>query len=118
MISKVIVNHDERNYFNDYEEVRSDEMMGVEPEKLVKAIDKLVRRYHSGNRIDCMFVKNDDGTGWRLMYDIDPELFERGVEEKVLRLRHYTSMAYNSWDTDVCVSVMYAKKTIIGEEQQ
>lgn len=116
-ISEVTVNHTERNYFNDYDEIRRDEMVCITAERVAKAIDKLVRRYRSKKECDVLFVTNSDGTGWRLMYDIDPELFERGIEEKGLRLRHYTSMRYNGWDTDENVSVTYAKEAIIGEER-
>lgn len=116
-ITEVVVNYTARNYFNDYDETRSERMTWVEPEKVSKAIDKLVRRYRSKKECDVLLVTNSDGTGWRLMYDIDPELFEKGIEEKGLRLRHYTNMRYNSWDTDENVSVTYAKEAIIGEEQ-
>ena len=116
-ITEVMVNHTERNYFNDYDEIRSDEMVSITAVKVSKAIDKLVRRYHSKKECDVLFVTNSEDTGWRLMYDLDPELFEKGIEEKWLRLRHYTSMRYNGWDTDENVSVTYAKKAIIGEEQ-
>jgi hypothetical protein len=116
-ISEVTVNHTERNYFNDYDEIRRDDMVCITAEKVAKAIDKLVRRYRSKKECDVLFVTNSDGTGWRLMYDIDPELFERGIEKKGLRLRHYTNMRYNGWDTDECVSVTYAKEAINGEER-
>jgi hypothetical protein len=115
-ITEVEVNHTERNYFNDYDEIRRDEMLHVTAEKVAKAIDKLVRRYRSKGEGDVLFATNSDGTGWRLMYDIDPELFERGIEEKGLRLRHYTSMMYNGWDTDETVSVAKAKERILGGE--
>lgn len=115
-ITDVLVNHTERNYFDDYSEIRSDYMTGVTPEKVEKAINKLARRHRRG-LYDCMFVKNGDGTGWRLTYDFDPELFEKGVHEKFLRLRHYTNMGTDSWDYEESVSVAYAKKAIIGEGQ-
>lgn len=113
-ITDVLINHTERNYFDDYSEIRSDHMTGVTPEKVEKAIDKLARRHRRG-LYDCMFVTNDDGTGWRLTYDFDPELFEKGVHEKFLRLRHYTNMGIDSWDCEEGVSVTYAKQAIIGE---
>lgn len=112
MIERVIVNHTERNYFNDYDELRSDEMVGVDAEKVSKAIDKLHRHYRTKGECDVLLVTNSDGTGWRLMYD-----FIATDRPKELRLRHYTSMRYNSWDTDQSVSVAYAKDAIIGEEQ-
>lgn len=114
MITKVRVNHIERNYFNDYDEVRSDEMIRPTAEKTAKAIEKLVRRYRSKGECDVLFVTNSDGTGWRLTYDFDPELFEKGIETKALRLRHYINMRYNSFEADENVSVAYAKKAIIG----
>lgn len=118
MIEQVIVNHVERNYFNDYGEMRSDQMVGIEPEKVAKAIDKLCRRYRNsdGYERDCMLVTNDDGSGWRLWYDYDPELFEKGVTLRALRLRHFTDMRHDSWDTEENVSIAYAKQAIIGED--
>lgn len=109
MITNVRVNHSERNYFNDYDEVRRDEMTYISAERIAKAIDKLVRRYRSKGECDALFVTNSDGTGWRLMYD-----FIAQDRPKELRLRHYTSMRYNGWDTDENVSVSYAKEAIIG----
>lgn len=117
MIKQVTVNHTERNYFNDYNEIRTDRITGVTLAKVYKAIDKLVRRYKSNGRTDCMFVTNDDGSGWRLVYDFDPELFEKGVHEKFLRLRHYTNISVDSWDTEENVSVAYEKQAITGKEQ-
>jgi hypothetical protein len=114
MISKVLVNHAERTYFNDYEDIRSDTMCGVTNEKVLKAMDKLVRRYRKHWLCDCMFVENDDGSGWRLMYGYDPELFDKGVQEKSLRLRHYTNYRTGSWDTEENVSLTYAKQAIVG----
>ena len=114
MISRVIVNHTERNYFNDYDEIRSDEMVGVEPEKVAKAIDKIHRRFKAKGECDCMLVINGDGTGWRLWYDTDPELVEKGVIQRFLRLRHFVNMMADSWDTEESVSLAYAKKAIIG----
>ena len=43
-ITEVVVNYTSRNYFNDYDETRSERMTWVEPEKVSKAIDKLARR--------------------------------------------------------------------------
>ncbi len=117
-ITEVVVNYTARNYFNDYNETRSERMTWIEPQKVSKAIDKLVRRYRSNQECDCMFVKNNDGTGWRLVYDLDPELFEKGIAKKYLRLRHYTNMSADSWDTEDNVSVAYAKQSIIGEGQE
>ena len=118
MISEVIVNHEERNYFNDYSEIRSDHMCGVEDDKVIKAIDKLVRRYKDkyNPRRDCMFVINEDGSGWRLMFDHDRDLLEKGVEQRFLRLRHFTNVSISSWDTEETVSVAYAKQAILGRE--
>lgn len=117
MIEQVTVNHTERNYFDDYNETRTDTMTGVDDGKVLAAIDKLVRRYRSKGECDCIFVTNDDGSGWRLVYDFDPELFDRGVTKKFLRLRHYTNMRYDSWDTENSVTVPRAKRAIIGKEQ-
>ena len=108
MIEKVTINFFERNYFRDYDELRTDEMVRISEEKLLKAIDKMARRNRSAGLHDALFVTNSDGTGWRLMYD-----YVDGENE--LRLRHYTNMRYNSWDTDEAVTVAYAKRTIIGD---
>jgi hypothetical protein len=116
-ITNVTVNHTERNYFNDYDEVRTDRITEVTLVKVLKTIDKLVRRYRSSGRTDCMFVTNDDGTGWRLVYDFDPELFDKGITKKYLRLRHYINMSADSWDTEENVSVAYAKQAISGKER-
>lgn len=51
MITNVIVNHTERNYFNDYDETRSDVMCGVDYDKLCRAIDKLHRRHRDKGMI-------------------------------------------------------------------
>lgn len=109
-IRNVRVNHSESNYFNDGEEIRTDEMLFPSAEKVARAIDKLVRRYRSRKECDVLFVTNDDGTGWRLMYDTASM-----SEPRKLRLRHFTSMRHNSWDTDENVSVTYAKEAIIGD---
>lgn len=117
-IATVTVNHEERNFFNDYGEIRSDMMVGVEPEKVARAIDKMVRRHRKDRLIlDCMLVQNHDNTGWRLMYGYDPELFEKGIEERFLRLRHYTDWYSQSWDTEESVSVAAAKKAILGGQE-
>ena len=112
MIEKVTVNHAEPNYFGDYEEIRSDEMTFVTPEKVESAINKLVRRHKNGHD-DCLFVINDDGTGWRLTYDYDPELTKRGVYTKHLRLLHYCHTSTNSSDSEDNVSVAYAIRAIL-----
>lgn len=117
-ITEVVVNYTARNYFNDYDEIRRDEMVCITAEKITKAIDKLHRRYRTKGECDVLFVTNSDGTGWRLVYDFDPELFDKGVAEKYLRLRHYTNMSADSWDTEDNVSVAYAKQAIIGEGQE
>lgn len=116
MIERVIVNHTERNYFNDYDELRSDEMIGIDADKVSRAIDKLVRRYRSNQECDCMFVKNDDDTGWRLMYGYDERCFDPKTSKKTLRLRHYTVYSADSWDTEETVSVARAKRAIVGSE--
>ena len=117
MIKRVTVNHSERTYFNDYSDIRSDEMCGVTDEKVERAIDKLCRRYRTNQLCDCMHVENEDGSGWRLMFDYDPELFDRGIHIKGLRLRHYLTFRTDSWDTDAHVSASYAKRAILGKEQ-
>lgn len=116
-ITEVVVNYTARNYFNDYDETRSDRMTWVELEKVSKAIDKLVRRYRSGQECDCMFVKNDDGTGWRLMYGYDERRFDPKNSKRTLRLRHYTVYSADSWDTEETVSVARAKECILGGKQ-
>lgn len=117
-ITEVIVNYTERNYFNDYDEVRTDRTTWVTDENVSKAIDKLVRRHRrsDGRNADCMFVTNDDGTGWRLCYDYDRELLKKGVDTHFLMLRHFTNVQTQSWDEEHNVSVTYAKQAIIGGE--
>ena len=115
-ITEVVVNYTARNYFNDYDETRSERMTWVEPEKVSKAIDKLVRRYRNSQECDCMFVKNDDGTGWRLMYGYDERRFDPKTSKRNLRLRHYTVYSADSWDTEQTVSVARAKECILGGE--
>ena len=117
-ITEVVVNYMARNYFNDYDETRSERMTWVEPEKVSRAIDKLVRRYRSNRECDCMFVKNDDDTGWRLMYGYDERHFDQKTSKKTLRLRHYTVYSVDGWDTEETVSVTMAKERILGGEQQ
>lgn len=116
MIANVFVNHTERNYFDDYSEIRNDVMVGVSKEKVIKAIDKLVRRYRKDGTCDCMFFESDDNTGFRLMYDYD---YSRNFEDadKQLRLRHYTNWKSGSWDSEKVVTAAEAKRTIIGKEE-
>lgn len=116
MIQTVTVNHAERNYFNDYEDVRSDRMTGVSAEKVAKAIDKLARRFRSRQTCDCLFVDNDDRSGWRLMYDFDSKTFDPKSSVRELRLRHYVNTETSSWDTEEVVTVTKAKRMILGEE--
>ena len=115
-ITEVVVNYTARNYFNDYDETRSDRMTWVELEKVSMAIDKLVRRYRSNQECDCMFVKNDDDTGWRLMYGYDESHFDPKTSKRTLRLRHYTVYSADSWDTEEKVSLAKAKRLILGGE--
>ena len=103
-ITKVTVNHRERNWFGDYDEQRTDEMLFVSDEKVAKAIERLHRRYLGGKEWECLFVTNDDNTGWRLMHDNDGKMV----------LRHYTNMKYGGWDTDQIVGVAKAKNLILG----
>lgn len=117
-ITEVVVNYTVRNYFNDYDELHSDEMIGVDADKVSRAIDKLVRRYRSKQVCDCMFVKNDDDTGWRLMYGYDERHFDPKTSRRTLRLRHYTVYSVDGWDTEETVSVARAKECILGGEQQ
>lgn len=115
-ITEVVVNYTERNYFNDYDETRSERMTWVEFEKVSKAIDKLVRRYRNSQECDCMFIKNDDDTGWRLMYGYDEMRFDPKTSKRTLRLRHYTVYSADSWDTEETVSVARAKECILEGE--
>lgn len=115
-ITEVTVNHTERNYFNDYSEIRSDVMTGVTNEKVSRAIDKLHRRYRDKGECDCMFVRNADGTGWRLMYGYNPYTFDERHSVKELRIRHITNMNTDSWDTEERVSLSKAKRLILGAE--
>jgi hypothetical protein len=116
-ITEVVVNYTSRNYFNDYDELRSDEMIGVDADKVSRAIDKLVRRYRNSQECDCMFVKNDDDTGWRLMYGYDERSFDPKTSKRTLRLRHYTVYSVDGWDTEETVSVARAKECILGGKQ-
>lgn len=114
MITKVVVNHAERNYFDDYSELRSDTMTYVDAKKVCKAIDKLVRRYRNNLKCDCLLVENDDGTGWRLWYAYDEKHFDPKTSRKELRLRHFTSWEHQGWDTEEAVTVAQAKRRILG----
>lgn len=124
MITQVVVNHTERNYFNDYGEIRSDKMVGVTAPKVSSAIDKLARRFRNGE-VDVMLVTNDDNTGYMLRYEkVDMEqyvhptlgtMYRGGYD--ALRLRHYTYMPSGSWDTEETVSVAKAKRIILGGER-
>lgn len=115
-IATVTVNHEERNFFSDYKEIRSDMMVGINPENVARAIDKMVRRHRRDESVlDCMLVENYDNTGWRLMYDYD-ENFDPETGRKCLRLRHYTNWNTNSWDTEETVSVAQAKRRILKGE--
>lgn len=109
-IKKVTVNHTERNWFGDYDEQRSDEMLLVSEEKVAKAIERLHRRYIGGKEWECLFVTNDDGTGWRLMHD--------KTKGGKMVLRHYTNMEYGGWDTDQIVGVAKAKSLILGQKEK
>lgn len=119
-IKRVTVNHIERNYFGDYDELRSDTMALVSGEKVARAIDKMVRRHARRGEDDCLFIENDDATAWRLCYDYDPELAKEGVYSKVLRIRHYTrlhrGMGIASWDTEETTTATAAKRLIVAEE--
>lgn len=126
MINKVVVNHTERNYFDDYSEIRTDVMSGVEPEKVTKAIDKLVRRFKTHDESDVMFVMYDDDTAYRLAYQtVGMEEYEHptlGVMYRgghnALVLRHYTHYSTNSYDTDNEVTAAKAKRLILEGEQE
>ena len=110
-VDKVTVNHYERSYFDDYDELRSDEMLVPSTENVRKTIDKMVRRFRRNNKSDVLFVKYADGSGYRLMYAYDDEGIRPNME---LRLRHYLNMRHDSWDTDEVVSIARAKKLICG----
>lgn len=114
MIVKVHINYTERNYFNDYDEIRSDETLSISEEKILKAIDKLHRRYRSSGECDCLLVENDDGTGYRLWYSYDDSDFDQKTSQKQLRLRHLTSWSTGGWDTEETVTVSEAKRRIIA----
>lgn len=124
MIEQVVVNYTERNYFNDYDEVRSDRMTSISPEKVRRAIDKLVRRFRGSGTSDVMFVKYSDNTGYRLMYQkVGIKSYEhpvlgtmyKGGEDK-LTLRHFTNYEYEGWDKEEAVTIADAKRLIIGKE--
>ena len=113
-VCKVVVNHIERNYFNDYREIRTDAMCIVTAEKLARAIDKLHRRFKRHGCFDCLFADNADGTGWRLCYDYEESDSNERNPAEVLKLRHYTSTHTQSWDYEEAVTVAEAKRRIIG----
>lgn len=124
MIKRVTVNHEERNYFDDYDELRIDTMSCVTDEKVARAIDKLVRRFRAKGATDAMFVEYEDGSGYSLMFKVvGAESYEhptfgamyRGGEYKLV-LRHYTYVHTDSWNTEEIVSASGAKKAIIREE--
>lgn len=123
MLALVTVNHEERDYFSDGMEMRTDMMRGeVTPENVRKAIDKLVRRFDKSGLEDVMFVQYADHSGYRLMYEtvgakeymhpIFGQSWRGGHKE--LRLRHYTNMEHYSWDTDETVTKAEAKRAIVG----
>ena len=112
-ITEVTVNYSDRNYFNDYDEFRSDSILGIDETKIIRAIEKLHRRFVKSEKTDCMFITNEDGTGWRLMYDYDRENFDPKKSKKELRLRHYVKMSTDSWDTEEPVSLAKAKRLIL-----
>lgn len=109
-IIRVMVNHTEKNWFGDYVEVRNDEMCFISDEKIAKAIDKLRRMFLSGQKWDCLFVVNDDNTGWRLSNDIG--------EGGIFVLTHYVNIEHDSWDTMQYVGVAEAKRVILGQTQK
>lgn len=104
-VESVWVNHVDRNYFNDYDEICSDTMVGCDKDKLMYAIGRLHMRFIKSRKTDVLFIKYDDGTGYRLMYDRAP-----WHDEYELRLRHFINMRYDSWDTDETVTVSEAKR--------
>lgn len=114
MITKVIVNHYERNYFNDYDELRHDEMAYITEGVIERAVDKLVRRYRTKGLTDCLFTENHDHTGWRLVYDYEQD--SDTTSKKRLLLRHYTNTVQNSWDIEKVVTPRQAKDKILGRE--
>lgn len=126
MITDVSVNHEERNYFNDYDEIRVDHMSNITNEKVAKAVSKLVNRYKSRGAKDTMFVTYDDGTAYRLCYQtVDTEEYEHPVfgtmyrgGRDALMLRHYTYSATDSWDSEQEVSPAKARRMILEGEQQ
>lgn len=125
-IRKVIVNYTERNYFNDYDEIRVDSMSGITNEKVTKAINRLVNRFKSRGAKDTMFVTYDDGTAYRLCYQtVDMEEYEHPVfgtmyrgGRDALMMRHYTHSATDSWDGEQEVSPAKARRMILEGEQQ
>lgn len=124
MITGVVVNHEERNYFNDYDEIRVDHMSRVSAEKVTKAISKLVGRFKSRGVKDCMFIHYDDGTAYRLGYQtVEMEQYEHPVFGTMYRgghdalvLRHYTHSATDSWDTEGEVTKAKAIRLILKGE--
>lgn len=124
-ITKVIVNHTERNYFNDYDEIRTDHMLNVSEEKVIKAINRLVNRFKSRGVRDSMFFCYDDDTAFRLGYQtVDMEQYEHPVFGTMWRgghyalvLRHFTHSSTDSWDNEEVVTVAQAKRRILEGEQ-
>lgn len=125
-ITQVTVNHEERNYFNDYDEIRVDRMSNINNENVAKAVRKLVNRYKSHGAKDTMFVSYDDGTAYRLLFQIvGMEQYEHPVfgtmyrgGRDALTIRHYTNITTDSWDSEQEVSPAKARRMILEGEQQ
>lgn len=107
MVTSVTVNFFERNFFNDYDELRHDTMVWPCADKVCKAIDKQVRMHRSGNDTPVMFVTTDTNEEYRLMYD-----YADGATDKVYRIRHYTNATTHSYDHDEPITPSGAKRFI------
>ena len=107
MITNVTVNFFERNFFNDYDELRHDTMVWPCADKVCKAIDKQVRMHRSGNDTPVLFVTTDTNEEYRLMYD-----YADGATNKVYRIRHYTNSTTHSYDHDEPITPAKAKAFI------
>ena len=126
MITKVVVNYIERNYFDDYDEVRTDRMSNISSERVARAINKLINRYKSHGAKDTMFISYEDGTVYRLCFQtVGMEQYEHPVfgtmyrgGRDALMLRHYTHSETDSWDSEKEVSPAKARRVILEGEQQ
>ena len=122
-IERVSVTYEERNYFNDYDEFRSDRSTCPDSDTIKRAIDKMCRRFKAHGKTDCLWVVYNDNTAYRLIYDlVDYETYEHPVfgvmcngGRYALMLRHYNVLSTESSDKEFEVTPSKAKRLILGE---